>query len=65
MNKTPYWPGTGIRKSYGNDFDLSACKGALAAMAIQTEQKAQAGLKGAVAQQSNRAPVPTTKHDQS
>ena len=49
-----YWPGTNIPRSTKNAFDLSACKGALAAMLRESTQKAEAGLKGAQAQQARR-----------
>lgn len=52
VGKPTFWPGTNIRKSYGNGFDLLACKGAIAATTAQSEQRAQAGLLGAIAQQA-------------
>lgn len=63
MNKTVFWPGTNIRKSTGNAFDLSSCGGALAVMAARVEQKAQAGLKGAKAQQAKRNEQPPQKYE--
>jgi hypothetical protein len=49
-----YWPGTKILKSYHNAFNVTLCPGTLAAMARAAQQKSDAGLKGAHAQQARK-----------
>jgi len=49
-----YWPGTTIPKSEGNAFDLRLA-GVLLAHLQKSQVKAEAGMKGAQAQQ-NRMP---------
>ena len=57
MNHRTYWPGTKIPKSRGNAFDVQSCQGELAREFRLSQQKADAGLKGALVSQSKQVLV--------